>query len=56
MILPNFINEEIFELYCQHTEATGQVFQDVAIESAWYCTRTFLDSQRLADHILTPQL
>jgi hypothetical protein len=36
MTLANFTAEEIGELYRQHTEATGQVFEDAAIERAWH--------------------
>jgi hypothetical protein len=35
MTLNNFTVEETGELYRQHTEATGQVFEDEAIERAW---------------------
>jgi hypothetical protein len=36
MTLANFTQEEIGRLYRQHTEATGQVFEDNAIEMAWH--------------------
>jgi hypothetical protein len=36
MTLANFTQKEIGALYRQHTEATGQVFEDKAIERAWY--------------------
>ncbi|MDR3153100.1 MAG: ATP-binding protein [Deltaproteobacteria bacterium] len=35
MTLANFTQEEIGRLYGQHTEATGQVFEDGAVERAW---------------------
>ncbi|MDR0615054.1 MAG: hypothetical protein LBF82_03760 [Lactobacillales bacterium] len=38
MTLANFTQDEIGQLYSQHTEATGQIFQDEAIERAWYWT------------------
>jgi hypothetical protein len=38
MTLANFTQDEIGQLYSQHTEATGQVFHDGAIERAWYWT------------------
>ncbi|MDR0622052.1 MAG: ATP-binding protein [Deltaproteobacteria bacterium] len=38
MTLANFTQEQIGELYGQHSEATGQVFHDKAIEQAWYWT------------------
>jgi hypothetical protein len=38
MTLANFTQDQIGELYGQHTEATGQVFHDEAIERAWYWT------------------
>jgi hypothetical protein len=34
--LPNFTQEDIGILYRQHTEASGQVFEDGAIERAWH--------------------
>ncbi|MDR3135102.1 MAG: AAA-like domain-containing protein [Deltaproteobacteria bacterium] len=36
MTLNNFTQEEIGHLYRQHTEATGQVFDDAAIGRAWH--------------------
>jgi hypothetical protein len=36
LTLPNFTQGEIGILYRQHTEACGQVFEDRAIERAWY--------------------
>jgi hypothetical protein len=36
MTLDNFTKEEIGHLYRQHTEATGQIFEDAAIERAWH--------------------
>ncbi|MDR1871332.1 MAG: AAA-like domain-containing protein [Deltaproteobacteria bacterium] len=36
LTLPNFTPEEIGILYRQHTEASGQIFEDGAIEMAWY--------------------
>ncbi|MDR1656185.1 MAG: AAA-like domain-containing protein [Deltaproteobacteria bacterium] len=36
MTLANFTHSEIKTLYHQHTEATGQVFEDEAIERVWY--------------------
>lgn len=36
LTLANFTQAEIQTLYCQHTEATGQVFTQDAIERAWY--------------------
>jgi type II secretory pathway predicted ATPase ExeA len=36
LTLPNFTQDEIGILYRQHTEASGQVFEDKAIEWAWY--------------------
>jgi type II secretory pathway predicted ATPase ExeA len=38
MTLANFTQDQIGQLYSQHTEATGQVFHDEAIERAWYWT------------------
>jgi hypothetical protein len=35
MTLANFTREETGRLYRQHTEATGQVFEDNAVERAW---------------------
>jgi hypothetical protein len=34
--LANFTQEEINTLYSQHTEATGQAFEQGAVERAWY--------------------
>ncbi|MDR1039353.1 MAG: AAA-like domain-containing protein [Deltaproteobacteria bacterium] len=36
--LPDFTEDDIRNLYSQHTEATGQDFADSAIERAWYWT------------------
>jgi hypothetical protein len=38
LTLSNFTKDEISELYSQHTEETGQVFEDGAIERSWYWT------------------
>ncbi|MDR1297456.1 MAG: AAA-like domain-containing protein, partial [Deltaproteobacteria bacterium] len=38
MTLANFTLDEIRSLYHQHTEATGQVFEESAVERAWYWT------------------
>jgi hypothetical protein len=40
MTLANFTQNEIGQLYSQHTETTGQVFHDGAIERAWYWTES----------------
>jgi hypothetical protein len=36
MTLANFTREETGRLYRQHTEATGQVFEDAAVGRAWH--------------------
>jgi hypothetical protein len=36
LTLANFNESQIHELYSQHTEATGQIFQEGAIQRAWY--------------------
>ncbi|MDR1535548.1 MAG: AAA-like domain-containing protein, partial [Planctomycetota bacterium] len=36
LTLDNFTREQVAELYRQHTEATGQVFEPEAVERAWY--------------------
>ncbi|MDR1871481.1 MAG: hypothetical protein LBS60_06070 [Deltaproteobacteria bacterium] len=36
LTLPNFTRDDIGILYRQHTAASGQVFEDRAIERAWY--------------------
>ncbi|MDR2198761.1 MAG: AAA-like domain-containing protein [Deltaproteobacteria bacterium] len=36
LTLANFTQDEIKTLYNQHTEASGQVFEDSAIERAWH--------------------
>ncbi|MDR2141258.1 MAG: AAA-like domain-containing protein [Deltaproteobacteria bacterium] len=36
LTLANFTQDEIGTLYRQHTEASGQIFEDSAIERAWY--------------------
>ncbi|MDR1051135.1 MAG: AAA-like domain-containing protein, partial [Deltaproteobacteria bacterium] len=38
MTLANFTLDEIRSLYHQHTEATGQVFEESAVDRAWYWT------------------
>ncbi|MDR1297557.1 MAG: hypothetical protein LBO05_09345, partial [Deltaproteobacteria bacterium] len=38
LTLANFTMEEIGNLYRQHTVATGQVFEDSAVERAWHWT------------------
>ncbi|MDR1534140.1 MAG: ATP-binding protein [Planctomycetota bacterium] len=38
LTLSNFTAEQVGELYRQHSEATGQIFQPEAIERAWYWT------------------
>jgi hypothetical protein len=38
LTLPNFTQAEIKALYGQHTEATGQVFDDAAVQRAWFWT------------------
>jgi hypothetical protein len=37
--LQNFTKEEIVKLYCQHTDETGQRFEDDAIELVWEQTQ-----------------
>lgn len=37
--LRNFNRNEVFELLCQHTSATGQVFEPDALQHVWYLTR-----------------
>lgn len=37
--LPNFSKEEVAELYSQHTQETGQLFDNEAIEYAFYLTQ-----------------
>ncbi|MBN2797976.1 MAG: ATP-binding protein [Deltaproteobacteria bacterium] len=39
LALRNFTQEEVGELYAQHTAATGQVFTSEAVERAYYWTR-----------------
>jgi hypothetical protein len=36
LTLTNFTREQVAELYRQHTDATGQVFEPEAVERAWY--------------------
>jgi hypothetical protein len=36
LTLSNFTQDEVKTLYTQHTEATGQVFEDEAVKRAWY--------------------
>jgi hypothetical protein len=38
LTLPNFAKDDIRALYGQHSEATGQRFEDSAIDSAWRWT------------------
>ncbi|MDR1611472.1 MAG: ATP-binding protein, partial [Planctomycetota bacterium] len=38
LTLDNFSREQVAELYRQHTEATGQVFEPEAVDRAWYWT------------------
>jgi hypothetical protein len=38
LTLANFTSREIASLYGQHTEATGQLFEDGALRSAWHWT------------------
>ena len=38
LTLDNFTREQVAELYRQHTDATGQVFEPEAVERAWYWT------------------
>jgi hypothetical protein len=38
LTLANFTEKEIGLLYRQHTDATGQIFEDSAITKAWYWT------------------
>ncbi|MDR0733199.1 MAG: AAA-like domain-containing protein, partial [Dysgonamonadaceae bacterium] len=38
LTLNNFTKEEITQLYRQHTDATGQVFEDDAVELVWQQT------------------
>jgi AAA+ ATPase superfamily predicted ATPase len=37
--LKNFTEEEIAQLYRQHTDETGQIFEDAAVELVWEQTR-----------------
>ncbi|MDR0550150.1 MAG: AAA-like domain-containing protein [Deltaproteobacteria bacterium] len=55
--LPNFTEREIGTLYRQHTEATGQVFEDSAVAKAWYWSegQPWLVNA-LADVVITNQL
>ncbi|MDR1667027.1 MAG: AAA-like domain-containing protein, partial [Bacteroidales bacterium] len=39
LTLQNFIKEEIIQLYNQHTDETGQIFEDDAIELVWEQTQ-----------------
>lgn len=39
LLLPNFTLEEVAELYAQHTQETGQVFEKEAVEHAFYLTQ-----------------
>jgi hypothetical protein len=38
LTLANFTRDEIQALYNQHTEATGQIFKNEALDRAWYWT------------------
>jgi hypothetical protein len=38
LTLANFTQDEVRQLYSQHTEATGQIFDESAIVQAWYWT------------------
>jgi Holliday junction resolvase len=39
LTIQNFTKEEIVQLYNQHTDATGQIFEDNAIELVWEQTK-----------------
>ncbi|MDR2691397.1 MAG: ATP-binding protein, partial [Dysgonamonadaceae bacterium] len=39
LTLQNFTKEDIVRLYQQHTDETGQVFEENAIESVWEQTQ-----------------
>jgi hypothetical protein len=39
LMLRNFTRDEVAELYAQHTEETGQVFETEAVERAFYWTQ-----------------
>jgi hypothetical protein len=39
LLLPNFSEEEVFDLYTQHTRETGQVFEKEAVDYAYYLTQ-----------------
>lgn len=39
LLLPNFSPQEVAELYAQHTQETGQVFEKEAIDYAFYLTQ-----------------
>ena len=39
LMLRNFTEAEVAALYAQHTEATGQVFEQAALDKAWEFTR-----------------
>ncbi len=39
LMLRNFTEEEIAALYAQHTEATGQIFEQAALDKVWEFTR-----------------
>jgi hypothetical protein len=55
--LPNFTHEDIKTLYSQHTEASGQIFTDEAVERAWHWTegQPWLVNA-LADEVVVKQL
>ena len=36
LTMPDFTFDEIGALYAQHTDATGQIFEDEAVQRAWY--------------------
>jgi hypothetical protein len=38
LTLSNFTRQQVAELYRQHTDATGQIFEPMAVERAWYWT------------------
>jgi hypothetical protein len=38
-LLPNFSSNDIYSLCSQHTQTTGQIFEDKDIERAWHWTQ-----------------
>ena len=38
LLLPNFTSSQVRELYLQHTQATGQMFEEEAFSKAWELT------------------